>query len=563
MFMNPPFIQSLISEWILTSEEARKLLEQFKGNAFSVLTHLVRERGAKRDLVGKLWGDSIGYAYVNLSKTIIQPELIKEISEAFARENNVIPVYKFGDTVTVATSDPSSIRKTKEIEKVVSQPISTIFSLPEDIEAAIDRYYKGRIFLEEYIQRISRDMLETDFKTISEEMSDSIVNSKKIDDFVKAFFKTAINRNASHIHIEPGPEDVLIRFRIEGRLTQVFTFKKPVADIFRLWLESKTDVYFKNNSHMQPVVINISGRSFSFNISAAKTAHGNRIVLKSYENRKQKAESDLVRLDFSQSVFSGIARLLTHPWGMIIVSGASGSGKNTTLYTILNHLNRSEKNITALETMPLFQSDGINRIMTGAEKDKDEIPDIIAGQDADVIMMGKICDGRTADIAIDAALSGHMVFAGMNANRAFSVFPRLFHMGTDMYPAYEAINGILAQALVPRICRHCRDSYILSQAEANIWFTGCKEDTPINFFRSKGCSKCNNTGFSGRIAIHELLAVNDDARFMIDSRMPGINFLQAARKNGFTSMRYDGLKKVLRGLTTITAIENATGSDYE
>ena len=561
MMPNPKFFDLLISRKILTQKDADNLLEKYKGDAFAVLNHLVRGTVAKKSTLGMLWGDSIGVSYVDLNKTLFQSQVVHKLPKQFAQKNMMIPLYQMGETVTVAAAFPTDQDMIKSAEMVIRGPISPVFAFPEDIDDAIDVQYQSEESLNSLLNQIADSALFKGISKITGEQIHKLAGDQAVVELCRGIMMLGIKERASDIHIEPQEDVVRIRYRIDGALQEKLTLDHSLLPplFSRFKVLAKLDITEKRRPQDGRVTISLSNKTIDFRLSTVPTIYGEKIVLRILGQIQADDVQNLSELDLSKSVFTNLKKIIDTPNGVFFVTGPTGSGKTTTLFSVLKSLNKAEVNIMTIEDPVEYRLSGINQIQVNPAINLDFASTFrsFLRQDPDVILIGEIRDLETAKIAAQAALTGHLVLATMHTNNALQAVTRLVEIGVEPFLVAPSIIGVMAQRLVRAICPHCKEKYQLSKEKIERYFIWDNE-TEVFFYRGRGCLECNRTGYLGRLAIHELFIITETIRSMVAKGASIIEIEQEARNTGFETMRYDGLKKVLRGLTTIDEIEKVT-----
>ncbi|MCU0588294.1 MAG: GspE/PulE family protein [Syntrophobacteraceae bacterium] len=564
MNQNPLFMELLVSRGIVGQDAGRRLLRRYHDDCFAVLMHLARMNPHQKTLLARIWADSIGVAHVDLQKTLFQREVVQRLPEAFARKNHLILLYQFGEAVTAATSDPANPFMLREAQSILGCPVSPVFSFPDDIEAAIEVEYKSEQKLRDLSSRIVTDsVVIEDISELTRDELQKIAGSQAVVEFVQGLLLLGVREGASDIHVEPGEDKVRIRFRIDGVLQEKSKIERSLLPplVSRLKILADLNITEKRRPQDGRLCLTLPNRTIDFRFSSVPTSYGEKIVLRVLGQMETKDVPDLTDLSFSRANLDALERVMTIPYGIFFVTGPTGSGKTTTLFSMLKHLNRPGVNITTIEDPIEYRLPGINQIQvnTAVELDFPAALRAFLRQDPDVILVGEIRDVETAEIACRAALTGHLVLATLHTNNAVQALTRLNDMGVQPYMVAPSMVGVLAQRLVRKICDHCREPYTPDpEAIRSILAVDGQE---VILHQGRGCLQCGGTGYSGRIAIHELIVISDDIRTLISRGASLTEIHHCAAQAGFQSMRYDGMKKVLRGLTTLEEIQRVTVAD--
>jgi type IV pilus assembly protein PilB len=566
MAKNIRFIELVTKAGILTAENARRIVKRYHEDAFAVLMQLVRLHPHRRTDLGRLWGDSIGVAYVDPNKSLFQRTIVQLLPEDFARKNHFILLYKFGEAVTAATIDPNNRFVLDEASKLVGMPVSPVFSFPEDVEAAIEIEYKSEQQLRDLSNKIVTDsVVIEDISELTRDELQKIAGTQAVIEFVQGLLLLGVREGASDIHIEPGQDKVRIRFRIDGVLQEKSLLENSLLPplVSRLKILADLNITEKRRPQDGRISLQLPNRSIDFRFSSIPTSYGEKVVLRVLSQTELGDVPDLAELGFSKANLDAAKRVTEVPYGIFFVTGPTGSGKTTTLFSMLKHLNRPDVNISTIEDPIEYRLAGINQVQTNLTVDLG-FPNALKAflrQDPDVILVGEVRDLETAEIACRAALTGHLVLATLHTNNAVQAVTRLTDMGVPSFIVAPSIVGVMAQRLVRKICEHCREKYA---APAEVLRKVLAWDgSRVSFYRGAGCPQCNHTGYSGRMAIHEIILINDEMRVLLARDASVVDIYHCAKRTAFQTMRYDGIKKVLRGLTTIEEIDRVTVAEDE
>ncbi len=555
------FLDAVAASGAITAEQQQSLATRFKNNDFAVFSHLLGEQAevrVDRQSLAKLWADSLGVSCVDLNKTLFQAAALKQLSAAGARRTQAIPIYQFGDTLTVAMAEPTNASILQMLEQSVGGPVSPVFALPEDIDDAIEIQYEEASELQSLSGSIARvaDGVEDD--DVSEERLAELANSNDIVDLGRGILLLGAKFNASDIHIEPSEAWVRVRYRIDGVLQEKLRFSKGVhgALMGRLKVISGSNIVEKRRPQDGRFSLQLAHRTLDFRFSTIPTIYGEKVVLRLLAQFTDREFPPLEDLYFSTENVSAVRDLISTPNGVVFVTGPTGSGKTTTLYSMLAAINDEGTNIVTVEDPVEYRMPGITQVQVNPEIDLDFSTALrsILRQDPNVILIGEIRDLETARIASQAALTGHLVMATMHTNDSLQAVTRLVEIGVEPFLVAPSVIGVLAQRLVRRICENCKEPYAVDKAQLDRLFTWDGEREVV-FYRGAGCDECGHSGYSGRIPIHEVFVLTDQIREMVANSASVLEVRQAAFDNGFKSLRYDGLKKVLQGLTTLEEVD--------
>ena len=558
------FLNKLVEEKLLTPQDSLELLKKHNGDLFALLQYLLNGKIAKKDYLGKLWGDSLGVSYVDLEKTLFQNQVIQKLPEVFAKKHHIIPLYELDGVATVATAYPLNFEMLDEAKKLMGCPISAIFAFPHEIIDAIDIQYLSGDALSKTIQKIADSALFKGTTQITTEQLKQLAGDQYMVDFSRNLLLLAVKERASDIHIDPQEDLVYIRFRIDGVLHDRLKIESSLLSplVSRIKIMANIDITEKRKPQDGRIAISLTEKNIDFRLSTVPCIYGEKIVLRILGQVLKNDVPDLEELDFSKSNLKLIKKIIETPNGIFFVTGPTGSGKSTTLFSALKYLNKPEVNIMTAEDPVEYRLPRVTQVQVNAAIGFDFASALRAflRQDPDIILIGEIRDLETAKIASQAALTGHLVIATMHTNNSFQAVTRLIEIGVEPFLVAPSIIGVMAQRLVRRICPSCKESYKLKPEEIEKYFIWDGE-TEVSFYRGKGCQACNNIGYSGRVAIHEIFVINNEIRDLISRGASILEIKESADKKGFDTMHYDGMKKVLMGLTTIEELERVTAAD--
>jgi len=565
MIRNQNFQKLAVKNNLLTEEEARMLSSKYGGDDFSLLLHLLRGGAAQKDFLGKLWGDSLNVAYVDLSKSMFQNIAVQQLKMEYALKNKVMPIYQFGDTLTVAMANPLDKILIRELEGIVLRPVSVVFSFPDDIEDAIVIQYQSSSYLGGILEKISASDLFSRKDKISSEQIQALMGDQFIIEFARGLILLAVKERASDIHIEPLEDLVRIRFRVDGVLHERMKMEQPLLPplITRYKVLAGMDITERRRPQDGRITVKLASSAVDIRISTLPTIYGEKVVMRVLGKNEMREAPDVYDIGMAKRNVELLVKIVERPNGVFFVTGPTGSGKTTTLYAAIKHLNKPGVNIMTVEDPVEIRLPGINQVQVNHEIDLNfaVVLRSFLRQDPDVILVGEIRDTETARIAAQAALTGHLVLTTLHTNSSLQALTRLIDIGIEPFLLAPSIIGTMAQRLVRKLCDNCKEKYRLSADEMDKLFI--HDGREVFVYSARGCEQCNNTGFIGRVAIHEIFMINDEVRHLIAQNATSRELTRAAVKSGFKSMRYDGIKKALRGLTTIGEVERVTVAEEE
>ncbi len=551
-------IEILLRDGHINRQQLEKALALQKENGIPLRKVLVDEGMISEDTLLSLLSKQLYMPTLNLSKYKFTPEVIGLVPERMAKLYGLIPISRFGSTITVAMSDPLNIFALDDLKTCTGCNIDTVLSPEDEVLHSIEEQYNaGGKDLEHIIDEAALEqgsLEKSDIELVKQqeiELSSALEESElaPIVKLVDLMLNQALKKRASDIHIEPEQGCLRIRYRIDGALHDVFKIPKAKqnAIIARLKIISNLDITENRLPQDGRFKVKFEGKEVDFRVSGLPTTFGQKFVLRALD--KSNLSVGLDKLGFSEQPEKVFKEAVAKPFGMILVTGPTGSGKSTTLYSVLNQLNTPEKNIITIEDPVEYQVEGITQIQVKPEIGLDFATGLrsLLRQSPDIIMIGEIRDPETADIAVKAALTGQLVLSTLHTNDAISSITRLIDMGVEPFLVASSVVMLCAQRLARKICLKCRKPIeIPEEFLKKIGFTG-----KANFYTATGCKYCNNTGFYGRVAILEAVIVNDDIREMIIEKKP-IDFIKKyAQEKGMKTLRDDAFLKVQQELTTL------------
>src|SRR5277367_100461 len=506
----------------------------------------------------------------HIDAATLESDLVSKVPINYAKRNRLLPISTDGTTVTVAIADPANYEPLDDLHVLFGQPILAVVAPAEVINEAINRAYDQAATTTAHDLMI--DLEENRLDLVASELASEPRDLLEADDaapiirLVNGLLSQAVKDRASDIHIEVFERELVVRFRVDGMLFDVLTPQKRFhsAITSRVKVMSGLNIAEKRLPQDGRIRLRIAGRDIDIRVSTIPTAFGERIVLRLLDRAQALVDVNLDRLGFSGENLPKIERLIKQSHGIILATGPTGSGKTTTLYACLSRINSPEKNIITVEDPIEYQLHGVGQMQVNPKIDLSFATGLrsILRQDPDVIMVGEIRDSETAEIAIQAALTGHLVFSTLHTNDSFGAVTRLVDMGIEPFLVSSSILAVLAQRLVRKLCPDCREPYRPSETElARI---GLKSlDSTARICRPKGCRNCRNTGYRGRMAIQELMIMDDEIRSLVMQNADAATLRRKCTSVGMTLLRQDGAARVLRGETSIEELLRVTQEDIE
>ncbi len=557
---NRRFLEQLVERGLVLEDQIEALEGRHRGDVLGVLEELIDTQTAPKEELCRLFGDTLGVAFVDLGCTIIQPEVVDLIPREFAAANRLIAIYSFANSVTVATADPLNLSLMDEVARHAGMPVSAVFSPPGDILDAIEVEYATLGVIEELKAQIDLDRLMVDDAEADPERLARMADDRDVVVLTRQILLNALKKRASDIHIEPSEHVVRIRLRVDGELQDwnIFDRKMYPALVSRLKLMAGCDITERRLPQDGRIALPLATHSVDLRFSSVPVMNGEKLTLRVLGSMERQSVPDLEELNLSAANLEELRRIIGTPNGVFFVTGPTGSGKTTTLYSVLKSVNRPGVNVMTVEDPVEYRLPDINQTQVNTAVDLTFAKALRAflRQDPNVILVGEVRDMETAKIASQAALTGHLVMSTMHTNNALQAVTRLVEIGVEPFLVAPSIIGVSAQRLVRRLCTACREEQTMSADRVARYFGDIGNRT-VELWRGRGCPNCNGTGYVGRVAIHEIFLLTESVRRLIAQNASILDIEKLAREHGFKPMLYDGIKKAMRGLTPIEEVEQA------
>ncbi len=561
----------LLKAQLINQQQLTKALDEQKSSGGKLGEVLQRLGYVTEDDIIECLSHQFGVPSINLRHFEIDPNVAKIIPVDLARKYNVIPVNKTGATLTLAMTDPTNIFAMDEITFMTGYRVEPVVASEEAIRERIDRNFGSSRELE--LKKVMEDLTTVDEAALELMDEEEEVDAGKLTEesqeapvvrLVNIMLTDAVKRGASDIHVEPYEKSYRVRYRIDGLLREVMNPPQRLKDAItsRIKVLAKLDIAERRLPQDGRIKLKarIEGRlrDLDLRVSVLPTLHGEKVVMRLLD--KEQLRLDMTKLGFEKSSLKKFEDNILKPYGMVLVTGPTGSGKTNTLYSALQRVNVPETNIITAEDPVEFQLSGVNQVQM-----KDAIGLNFAAalrsflrQDPNIILVGEIRDFETAEIAIKAALTGHLVLSTLHTNDAPSTISRLMNMGIEPFLVATSVNVIAAQRLVRRVCQNCKEEVETPiQALLSIGFAE-SEAHGLKLVKGRGCEKCGNTGYKGRIGLFEVMDITDDMRELILSGATAVELRRKAMEEGMVTLRQSGLQKIREGLTTIDEVVRET-----
>lgn len=561
--------QVLIDLGYIDEEQLELLLEEQTQRPGELLGQIaISLNMISEDQLAQSLAEQLGLQVVTISDLTIQPEVLAHLTEPMALLYKVIPLSFRNDTLTIAMCEPQNLAVLDELRNYLGYQIRAVVATPNEIRAALERYYttdQG-----ESVESIISSM-EADKELIAQAMAaeqgdldlasaEALSESAPVRKLLNMVFLLGIKDHASDLHFEPFEDEFKIRIKADGTLYEMVPPPRHLASAIttRIKVLANLDIAEKRLPQDGRIRLMVAGMPIDFRVSVLPTMFGESVVCRILD--KSVISLDLNNVGMSQQLIAEFREIIKRPNGIILVTGPTGSGKTTTLYAALSELNVITDKLMTTEDPVEYDIDGIVQMPIDAEIGNTFAQCLrsILRQDPDKILVGEIRDRETAEIAVQASLTGHLVFSTLHTNDAPSTITRLKDMGIPEFLITATLQAILAQRLVRKICTECRTPYKPTIDQLEMLNLSEKEIKGQHFYQGAGCVVCNNTGYKGRTAIHEFLTVNEEIREMILHNAPEAEIRKAAQRNGMTPLRDAGLAKIFEGTSTIEEVVRET-----
>jgi type IV pilus assembly protein PilB len=554
--------EALVESGGISEEQFKDAVNAPSADEVGVANVLIGRGILRDDQFGQLMATWYGVPFMNLRNEHISEDVLSLIPESFARSHKILPVKMKEDKLVVATSEPDDVVLQSMLEKYLRMEISFVYTTPNDIDA--------------HLHVFRRDPKQAFRAIVDQGDRGEIDTGEMVVELVEAIIEYAYQGGASDIHIEPEEEYTVVRFREDGILHDIAELEKSLHE--PLLIRLKVLARLATDEHRRPQDGKISyeteyGEEVEIRLSVVPSTQDQKAVMRLLTEKSR--QFSIADLGLHPDDYQTINELIQNPWGMILVTGPTGSGKTTSLYSMIKVLNKREVNITTIEDPVEYDLEGVTQIQVNESADltfKNGLRSIVR-QDPDIMMVGEIRDVATADIALNAAMTGHLVFSTLHTNDAATAFPRLAHMEAEPFLISSTLLGVVAQRLARRVCRGCIQSTELNEAEKTAIdnapvvkeyleeILDVKDVTKSTFYKGSGCQACNMTGYKGRVGVFEILEVNDPIRAAVMQGKNADEIRDVAVEEGMTTMLYDGLRKVVTGLTTLQEVMRVVGEE--
>jgi len=552
--------KQLLESSLISQEQLELALKEQGKSGGSLGFNLVKTGAISEKAFAEFLSQIYQVPAVDLDELEPDENSIELIPSEVATKFQVVPVKREGRTLTVAMANPDNIFAIDDIKFITGLEVRPVVATETAIKRAIDRFYDSADSLAE----VMKDM-EEDFEIVEDTEEDLGLAEAQSEDapvvkLVNSLITDAVNKGASDIHIEPFEKKLRVRYRIDGVLHEMMSppYKMKGAITSRLKIMAELDIAEKRIPQDGRIKIRIGNKKIDLRVSTLPTIFGEKIVMRILD--KSNLQIDLTKLGFQPEALEKFLNAIESPYGMVLVTGPTGSGKTTTLYSALNRINLPDRNIMTAEDPVEYNLDGINQVNVHEEIGLTFASALKAflRQDPNIVMVGEIRDLETASIAVKAALTGHLVLSTLHTNDAPSTINRMIDMGIEPFLVASSVNLILAQRLVRKLCPKCKKKEMIHpEAMREL---GIESEEPFEIYEPVGCPACNDTGYAGRVGLYEVMPISESIREMILDRASSSEIRDQAIKEGMITLRKDGILKIKEGITSLEEVLKETAS---
>jgi type IV pilus assembly protein PilB len=554
----------LVRDGLITSDQLKRALAEQRSSGMRLGYTLVKLGFIEETEITKMLARQYRMPAVDLSRFEVDPKILKLITPDIANKYTVLPLKREGRTLTIAIADPNNVAAIEDIKFITRCDIFPVIAGEYTLRNAIDRYYQQSDAQLASLLKSVEDEGSEDLEVVEEQMDDEVKASELAEDapvvkLINGLLTDAVKRGASDIHIEPFEHEMRVRYRVDGALQEVMKppIKMRAALTSRVKIMAQLNIAERRVPQDGRIKLKMGHRVIDFRVSTLPVLFGEKIVLRILD--KGNLTFDLSKFGFEPKAEADLMKAILNPYGMVLVTGPTGSGKTTTLYSALSKINTIEVNIMTAEDPVEYNLMGINQVLVRNEVGMTFAAALKAflRQDPNIIMVGEIRDLETGSIAIKAALTGHLVLSTLHTNDAPSTITRMIDMGIEPFNVASAVNIIVAQRLVRRICVDCKQEWDYTDEEMHAFMIDRKQGP---FFKGAGCDTCNGTGYKGRQGLYEVMTMTSQLRRHVLRGASTEEMQQAAVEEGMLTLRMDGLVKVKRGVTTLEEVVKETAA---
>ncbi len=553
-----PLGEILIEKGLLQPQQLEIATEESKRTGERLGAVLVKRGFVSQKALGKVLEAQVGIPYVHLADETVDPKVVRLLPEVFVRRHKALPLRREGNVLFVAMQHPINLMVVDEIKLMTGMKVSSLISTDREIAEEINRIFdikeKATKAIEDFKQE--RGSVENDRAAVEDVDMERMADDVPVVRLVNSIIIGGIQAEASDIHLEPMSPKMRVRYRIDGLLHDAMSIPRYIekASISRIKILGQMNIAEKRVPQDGQFPFPFEGKSYDIRVSTLPTREGEKVVMRILDKEKVLIGLPLLGMHpAEQKVFDS---LISFPWGILLVSGPTGSGKTTTLYAALHQLNDNTRNIVTVEDPVEFSLKGINQVHVNAKAGITFATGLraILRQDPNVVMVGEIRDEETAQISVHSALTGQLVLSTIHTTDAASVLIRLLEMSVEPYLVASTVIGVISQRLVRVICSGCKEEYVPSQEDLHKLQSIYLKEVPKVLYRGAGCAQCNNTGYKGRTGIFEIMRMNNALRGLLTQKASAGQIKEEAVKAGMMPMFHSGVIKVVAGVTTLEEI---------
>ena len=555
----------LVREGLITPDQLKRALLEQKSTGMRLGYTLVKLGYVEETEISKMLARQYRMPAVDLSRFEVDPKILKLLPADVAVKHTVLPLKREGRTLTIAIADPNNVSAIEDIKFITRCDVFPVIAGEYTLRNAIDRYYQQS---DAQLQTLLKDIAAAEDLEVVEEHADEDVNAKDLADdapvvkLINGLLTDAVKRGASDIHIEPFEHELRVRYRVDGALLEVMKppIKMRAALTSRVKIMAQLNIAERRVPQDGRIKLKFGSKVIDFRVSTLPVLFGEKIVLRILD--KGNLTLDLTKFGFEPKAEQDLMRAILNPYGMVLVTGPTGSGKTTTLYSALSRINTPEVNILTAEDPVEYNLLGINQVLVRNEVGMTFAAALKAflRQDPNIIMVGEVRDLETGSIAIKASLTGHLVLSTLHTNDAPSTVTRMVDMGIEPFNVASAVNLIVAQRLVRRICVDCKQEHKYTEDELHALGIPLADAAKLTFNKGAGCDSCGGAGYKGRQGLYEVMAMSSALRRMVLKGASTEELREQAVKDGMLTLRMDGMLKVKRGITTLEEVVKETAA---
>jgi type IV pilus assembly protein PilB len=559
--------ERLTEAGLITKAQLEEALKEQKRSGGLLGSNLIRLGHIREEDLLQFLSQQYGFPSVDISQMEIPQDVLRLVPVDVVQKHKVLPVSRAGSTLVLAMTDPTNYLVIDDIKFLTGYNIDVVVAEETALKKSIDRHYDQSASLMDVMNGLDDPELElvNGEEELNLEELEKATAEAPVVKLVNLILTEAIKREASDIHIEPYEKKFRVRYRIDGVLYEIMVppLKLKNAIISRIKIMSSLDIAERRLPQDGRIKLKTLGKEMDYRVSVLPTLFGEKIVLRLLD--KSALQLDMTKLGFEQQALDNFREAIYQPYGMVLVTGPTGSGKTTTLYSALSELNKTTQNISTAEDPVEYNLLGINQVQMHEDIGLNFASALRAflRQDPDIIMVGEIRDFETAEVGIKAALTGHLVLSTLHTNDAPSTIHRMLNMGVEPFLVSSSVNLILAQRLARKICSECREVHDLSHQVLMDLGMSREDAWHTVLYRGKGCDKCSGTGYKGRIALYEVMPMHEDMKEAILEGASVSELKRLARKAGMKTLRESGLQKIREGVTTVEEVARVSAPDQD